>query len=125
MGALVDVPDVDDDGYYDAWDIGAEPGEPSGPFWLAEPADAPPARAEPLDYSLEREIGTLRALLDRMAGIVGATDDPERLVLPLTRLVEAIARTLRAQALLRGGPETEMSRALNAILEEIGLGEEH
>ena len=100
-----------DDSYWDHWDIPAEPGGRSGPF----------AAPTGFDYTLTREIGTLRRLLDRLEAGIETEEEPERLVLPLTRLVESIARTIRIHNGVSGGPDDPIQESIIRVFREMGL----
>ncbi len=104
-----------DDDAWDDWDIPAVPGGRSGPIANTVP--------DGFDYSLTREIGTLRSLLTRIETGIDAEADPERLVLPLTRLVESIARTIRIHNGVTGGPEDELQAAVDRVFLERGWNE--
>lgn len=112
MRAYLDEIEEEDDGHWDDWDIAAEPGGVSSPSDGSEPA---------LNFSLAREIRSLRTLLDRIEAGIAAEAEPERLVLPLTRLVESIARTLRIHSGITGGPDDELQDAVNRVFKDLGL----
>ena len=116
--------DVEDRGEWDAWDV--RPGGGSGPVTPASSATGDGTGQPP--FSLNREIEAMRALLEQVIryGSTALADgrDPTDLVLPLTRLVDAIVRAIRAQHVLTGDPEDPMQSAMLQVLMELGLAEE-
>ncbi|HEX5166911.1 MAG TPA: hypothetical protein VFV93_16010, partial [Thermomicrobiales bacterium] len=74
-----------------------------------------------LDFSLAREVGVLRLLLDRLEVLILTEADPERLVLPLTRLVESIARTIRIHSGVTGGPEDDLAGFIARAFDTLNL----
>jgi hypothetical protein len=81
--------------------------------WNDEPANSFGNRHEqPLrEQRLEREIAALRRQLDRMTPLIDTTVRPEQLVAPLTRLVDAIARSVQAHARLSRRAEDDLTAA--------------
>jgi hypothetical protein len=67
-----------------------------------------------------REIGTLRWLLTRIEAGIEAEPEPERMVLPLSRLVEPIARTIRIHSGVTGPPEDPWQASVRRVFKERG-----
>jgi hypothetical protein len=118
--------ETEDDGYWDDWDIAVPPDGRSGPIRTAGGLSGHRGRGGQIevDYTLAREILALRTLLEQVIRGASVVESAAELVSPVTRLVDAIARALRAHAALTGGPDNPISRTLNHILDEIGLEEE-
>jgi hypothetical protein len=115
--AMLETVEVDDDGSWDDWDIGAE-GVPSGPIRRL-------AATEPVDgYELHTEIAALRSILGQVIATSPLAEDPLTLVLPVTRLVTTIVQAIRAQRVLTGDPEDPITEAFSKVLAEMGLAEE-
>lgn len=104
----------DEDSEWDDWDR-------LPPYQASAAPVEPTATKDRLDTTLTREIGSLRRLLTRLEATIDTEEEPDRLVLPLTRLVESIARTIRIHKGVADPAEQEFHDAVTRVFRDKGL----
>jgi|GEM_PF-5828492 len=75
-----------------------------------------PTSQPQVDYSLAREIASMRVLLARIESDIASEENATQLVAPLTRLVESIARTIKAHNAISGGPVDRLDELVSIAL---------